>query len=135
LVKQIRTMLEAAYTSTAAVLVVPTNRKMAERMERVRAKRSRDDAGDFAEDVDGKHMHTFFHDGVIKSARVVCAKEMYLDVNVDESGDSWAKAFQTNQYKGDRPLLSTPGCRAPSFPSTTALKTTRLSLKRHYRGA
>jgi len=74
--KQIRIMLEAAYTATSAVPVVPKNRRMAKHKERVRAKRSRDDAGDVAEDVDGKLMHTFLHGGVIKSARLVWAKEL-----------------------------------------------------------
>ena len=115
--KQIRIMLEAAYTATAAVPVVPKSRKIAKHKERVRAKRSRDDAGDVAEDVDGKHMHTFLHGGVIKSARVVWAKELtYLHVNVDECGDSWAKVFKTNQDSEDRATIAEhPGVPSSKF--------------------
>jgi len=80
---------------------------MAKHKERVKAKRSRDNAGDLVQDVDGKHMHTFLHGGVIKSARVVWAKDLtYLDVNVDECGDSWAKAFTTNQDSEDRATIA-----------------------------
>jgi len=76
--KQIRIMLEAAYKSTAAGPIVPKSRMMAKRKERVRAKRSRGDAGDLAGDVDGKHMHTFLHGAVIKSATVVWAKDLVM---------------------------------------------------------
>jgi len=80
----------------------------------VKAKRSRDDAGDLAEDVDGKHMHTFLHCGVIKSARVVWAKELaYLDVNVYECDDFWAKVFKTNQDSEDRSAIA----KHPGVPS------------------
>lgn len=76
---------------------------MAKYKERTRAKRSRDDAGDLAEDVDGTHMHTFLHGGVITSARVVWSKELlYLHVSVDEFGDSWAKLFKSNHDSDDR---------------------------------
>jgi len=112
--KQIRIMPEAAYTATAAVPVVPRSRKMAKHKERERAKRSRDDAGDVAEDVDGKHMHTFLHGGVIKSARVLWAKELTdLNVNVDECRDSWAKVFETNQDSEYRATI-TEHPRVPS---------------------
>ena len=83
----------------------------------MKAKRSRDDAGDLAEDVDGKHMHTFLHCGVIKSARVVWAKELaYLDVNVYECDDFWAKVFKTNKDSADRATIAEhPGVPSAKF--------------------
>ena len=46
------------------------------------------------------------HGGKMKAGRAAWAKEMtYLHVEVDESGDYWAKLFKKNQDEDDRATI------------------------------
>ena len=46
------------------------------------------------------------HGGKMKAGRAAWAKELtYLHVEVDESGDYWAKLFKTNQDEDDRATI------------------------------